>query len=91
MRAGPIQNGLHCYNRWFFFVGEMGTAGGGMSVVSESPYFGYLIARGGHRPKEFCEGPTLGVGFKADSKWVLNESWDSDFRLAATEAPERLV
>jgi len=26
--------------------------------------------------------PTLGVGFEARFKWVLNESWDSDLRPA---------
>ncbi|HWC97139.1 MAG TPA: hypothetical protein VG456_10325 [Candidatus Sulfopaludibacter sp.] len=74
---GPLANGLHHYGGWFFFVGEMGTAGDSISVVSESPYFGYFITRSGPCPKEFREGPTLGVGFEADFKWVLNEHWRS--------------
>ena len=88
---GPVQNGRYHYGNWFFFVGEMVTAGDSISVVSESPYFGYFITRGGPYPKEFREGPRLGVGFEADFKWVLNESWDADFRPAATEAPARLA
>ncbi len=81
---GPVQNGLYHYGGWFFFVGEMLTVGDSMSAVSESPYFGYFITRSGPCPKEFYEGPKLAVGFEADFKWVLNESWDSDFRPAAT-------
>jgi hypothetical protein len=88
---GPLGNGLHHYGGWFFFVGEMVTAGDSMSVVSESPYFGYFITRGGPCPSEFREGPRLGVGFEAEFKWILNESWDSDLRPAATKPPERLV
>jgi hypothetical protein len=87
---GPLENGLHHYGGCFFFVGEMITAGDSMSVVSGSPYFGYFITRGGPCPKEFREGPRLGVGFEANFKWVLNERWDSDLRPAATKAPERL-
>ena len=87
----PWRTGLNHYGGWFFFVGEMVTAGDSIFVVSESPYFGYFITRGGACPKEFREGPRLGVGFETDFKWVLNERWDSDLRPAATKAPERLV
>ena len=48
--GGPLENGLHHYGGWFFFVGEMVTAGDSISVVSESPYFGYFITRGGPCP-----------------------------------------
>jgi hypothetical protein len=88
---GPLDNGLHHYGGWFFFVGEIITAGDSISVVSESPYFGYFITRGGPCPREFREGPRLGVGFEAEFKWILNESWDSDLRPAAIKPPERLV
>ena len=87
---GPLENGSHHYGGWFFFVGEMVTAGDA-SLISESPYFGYFFTRGGPCPKEFRDGPALGVGFEAHFKWVLNESWDSDLRPAASKAPETLV
>ena len=79
---GPLENGLHHYGGWFFFVGEMITDGDSMSVVSESPYFGYFLTSIGPCPKEFREGPKLSVGFEAHFKWILNESWDSDLRQA---------
>jgi hypothetical protein len=88
---GPLGTGLHHYGGWFFFVGEMVTAGESISVVSESPYFGYFIARGGPCPNEFREGPRLAIGFEAEFKWILNESWDSDLRSATTKPPEGLV
>src|SRR5262245_24026194 len=40
---GPSETGLHHYCGWFFFVGEMVTAGEYMSMISESPYFGYFF------------------------------------------------
>jgi hypothetical protein len=43
----------------------MVTAGESISVVSESPYFGYLITRGGPCPNEFREGLRLAIGFEA--------------------------
>jgi len=88
---GPLATGLHHYGGWFFFVGEMVTAGGNISVVSESPYFGYFITRGGPCPNEFREGPRLAIGFEAEFKWILNESWDSDLRSATTKSSEGLV
>jgi hypothetical protein len=88
---GPLDNGLHHYGGWFFFVGEIVTVGDSISVVSESPYFGYSITGGGPCPREFREGPRLSVGFEADFNWILNESWDSDLRPAATKPPERPV
>jgi hypothetical protein len=81
---GPLANGLHHYCGWFFFVGELVTAGEYMSVVSESPSFGYFFTRFGPCPKEFRETSRLSVAFEAEFKWVLNESWDSDLRPAAS-------
>ena len=88
---GPLGNGLHHYGGWFFFVGEMVTAGENISVASESPYFGYFITRGGPCPNEFREGPKLAVGFEAEFKWILTESWDSDLRPAVTKPPDTLL
>jgi hypothetical protein len=67
---GPLENGLHQYEGWFFFVGEMVTSGED-ALVSNSPYFGYFFTRGGPRPKEFGGGPHLGVEFAAHLKWIL--------------------
>ena len=78
---GPLENGLHHYGGWFFFVGEMVTAGERLSHASDSPYFKYFFTRGGPCPKEFRGGPQLGIEFEAQIKWILNESWDSDRRI----------
>ena len=75
---GPLQNGLHHYDGWFFFIGELVTAG--ERLVSDSPYFHYHFTRHGPCPKEFRAGPALSIEFEAHFKWVLNESWDSDRR-----------
>ncbi len=88
---GPSDNGLHHYSGWFFFVGEMITAGDSISVVRDSPYFGYFITRGGPCPREFREGPRLAVGFEADFKWILNDRWGSDFHPPSTKPPVSLA
>jgi hypothetical protein len=81
---GPLANGLHHYGGWFFLVGEMVKAGEYLSVLSDSPYFGYFFTRIGPCPKEFRETSSLCVAFEAEFKWVLNESWDSGLRRAAS-------
>ena len=83
---GPLENGLHHYSGWFFFVGEMVTDGD-IFLISESPYFGYFFTRYGPCPKEFRDGPRLAVEFEAQFRWVLNDSWDSDLLTAAIKAP----
>ncbi len=85
---GPLENGLHSYCGWFFFVGEMVTAGEHISVVSESPYFGYFFSRVGPCPPAFRDGPRLAIGFEAHFSWVLKDSWDADRRPAASKAPQ---
>ena len=78
---GPLENGLHHYGGWFFFVGEMVEAGEVLSQAGDSASFRYHFTRGGPCPKEFRNGPKLGIEFEAHFKWVLNESWDSDLRI----------
>ena len=75
---GPLENGLHHYGGWFFFVGEVVTGGEGVSCARESPLFNYCFTSGGPCPKEFRAGPRLAVYFEAHIKWILDESWDSD-------------
>jgi hypothetical protein len=75
---GPLENGLHHYGGWFFFVGEMVTAGERLSHAGDSPCFNYHFTRVGPCPKEFRDGPKLCIEFEAHIKWVLDESWDSD-------------
>src|SRR5207244_9907471 len=78
---GPLENGLHHYGGWFFFVGEMITAGEQLSYASDSPLFAYFFTRRGPCPKEFLERLKLAIEFEAHIKWVLDEHWDSDRRL----------
>jgi hypothetical protein len=77
---GPLKNGLHHYGGWFFFVGEMVTAGERLSTASDSPYFKYHFTRVGPCPKEFRAVQELSIEFEAHFKWVLEESWDSKLR-----------
>jgi hypothetical protein len=84
---GPLENGLHHYGGWFYFVGEMVAAGESMSIIRESPYFGYFFTRVGPCPKQFRNGPRLAVGFEAHFRWILTESWDSDLRHGAIKPP----
>ena len=79
---GPLENGLHHYGGWFFFVGEMVQAGEQLLQVTDAPYFAYFFTRGGPCPKVFRSGPSLGVEFVAHLKWILPEHWDSDLRPA---------
>jgi|CZKS01.1.fsa_nt_gi hypothetical protein len=85
---GPLQNGLHHYGGWFFFVGEMLTAGENVSELSNSPYFAFWFTRVGPCPKEFRSEPHLAIEFAAHFKWILSESWDSDSG-PALPRPER--
>ncbi len=56
--------------------------------VCDSPYFAFFFTRVGPCPKEFRNvEPQLAIEFVAHFKWVLAESWDSDFRPAA--GPDR--
>jgi hypothetical protein len=75
---GPLENGLHHYGGWFFFVGEMVTAGERLSQASDSPCFNYHFTRVGPCPEEFRDGPKLCIEYEAHIKWVLDERWDSD-------------
>ena len=79
---GPLRNGLHHYGGWFFFVGEMLTAGEYNSEVCNSPYFAFWFTRIGPSPKEFQSEPHVAIEFAAHFKWILAESWDSDLRPA---------
>jgi hypothetical protein len=84
---GPLENGLYHYGGWFFFVGEMVTAGESIAILSESPYFGCFFSKVGPCPKEFRDGPRLCIAFEAHFRWVLSESWESGLRPAAIETP----
>lgn len=86
---GPLENGLHHYGGWFFFVGEMVTAGEYISVISESPCFAHFFSRVGPCPKEFRDVPRLCIAFEAHFRWVLKESWESDLRQAANKQPPK--
>ena len=60
-----------------------------ITQVSDSPHFGYFFTRGGPCPKAFHGGPHLGIEFVAHLKWILDENWDCDLRVAgAPNAPK---
>lgn len=77
---GPMQNGLHHYGGWFFFVGEMVAEGEGV-LLRESPHFTFWATSFGPRPKAWPSVPSLAIAFEAHFKWVLEESFDSRRRI----------
>ncbi|MBN9656616.1 MAG: hypothetical protein J0H49_00475 [Acidobacteria bacterium] len=85
---GPMENGLHHYGGWFFFIGEMVSDSECLSIVREAPCFECSFARFGPCPKEFRDRPRLAVQFNAHFRWVLSDSWDSDLWPAAVRPPK---
>jgi len=70
---GPLQDGLHYYGGWFFFIGEMVGVGDELSS-SESPYFKFHFTRYEPCPAAFPCRTAISIEFEPTS-WVLDESW----------------
>ena len=71
---GPVEDGCHLYGGWFYFVGEMVTAGERNSIAPDSHHFEYFFTSVGPDTPAFRGGPRLTIEFTTHVKWVLPES-----------------
>ena len=80
---GPVEDGCHLYGGWFYFVGEMVTAGERNCNAPDSRYFEYFFTTAHPSDRACRDGPMLAVEFTTHVKWVLPESADSGRHQAA--------
>jgi hypothetical protein len=71
---GPVEDGCHLYGGWFYFVGEMVTAGEVNRNAPDSHRFEYYFTSVGPDAPAFRGGPRLTIEFETHVKWVLPES-----------------
>jgi hypothetical protein len=74
---GPVADGCHLYGGWFYFVGELVTAGERNCNAPDSHHFDYFCTRSHPRAQAFQGGPVLAIEFTTHLKWVLAEDPDS--------------
>ena len=73
---GPVADGCHTYGGWFYFVGEMVTAGERNSQAADAHQFEFFFSSVGPNPPAFRGRPRLILEFTTHVKWVLPESPD---------------
>jgi hypothetical protein len=71
---GPVGDGCHLYGGWFFFVGEMVTAGERNYNAPDSHHFDSFFTVAHPSAPAFRGGPVLAIEFTAHVKWVLLEA-----------------
>jgi hypothetical protein len=79
---GPVEDGCHLYGGWFYFVGEMVTAGERNYNAPDSHHFDFFFTTAHPNAQAFRGGPMLAIEFTTHVKWVLAESADSGRRPA---------
>jgi hypothetical protein len=79
---GPVEDGCHLYGGWFYFVGEMVTAGERNCNAPDSHHFDFFFTTAHPNAPAFRGGPMLAIEFTTHVKWVLAESADSGRRPA---------
>lgn len=72
--CGPVKDGCHLYGGWFYFVGEMVTAGERNHNAPDSHQFEFFFTSTGPDSPAFSGGPRLQIEFTTHVKWVLPES-----------------
>ncbi len=74
--SGRVEDGCHLYGGWFYFVGEIVTAGERTCSVPGSHHFQFFFTA---HPSAaaFRDEPVLALEFEAHLKWVLAESAES--------------
>ena len=77
---GPVEDGCHLYGGWFYFVGELVTAGERNCSAPDSHYFDYFFTTAHPSAQAFQGGSMLAVEFTTHIRWVLVESADSGRR-----------
>jgi hypothetical protein len=70
----PVADGCHLYGGWFYFVGEMVTAGERNCTAPDSHYFESFFTTAYPSARAFRDGPMLAIEFTTHGKWVLAES-----------------
>ena len=71
--GGPMEDGCHLYGGWFYFVGEMVTAGERNCVADDFPNFEYFFTTAGPAAPAFDGGPRLSLEFSMHLPWVVGE------------------
>ena len=74
--CGPVKDGCHLYGGWFYFVGDMVTAGERNHNAPDSHQFEFFFTSTGPDAPAFRGGPRLTIEFTTHVKWVLPESPD---------------
>jgi hypothetical protein len=72
--CGPVEDGCHLYGGWFYFVGDMVTAGERNYNAPDSPQFEFFFTSVGPDAPAFRGRPRLTIEFTVHVKWVLPES-----------------
>jgi hypothetical protein len=70
---GPVEDGCHLYGGWFYFVGEMATAGDRNFTAPDSHHFDYWFTSIGPNATAFHDGPRLTLEFTTHLKWLLED------------------
>jgi hypothetical protein len=71
---GPSEDGDHFYGGWFYFVGQMVTAGERNSNVPDSDYFTFWFSANCPDAPAFHGGPVLAIEFTTRVKSVLPDA-----------------
>jgi hypothetical protein len=80
---GPAEDGCHVYGGWFYFLGEMVTAGKRNFNATDSHEFELFFTANCPDAPAFRGGPLLAVEFTTHVKWVLPE--DPIYRTASDD------
>jgi hypothetical protein len=70
---GPVKDGCHFYDGWFYLIGELLTAGEQYFEPPAAHGFEFFFTYGGPPAPAFRNGPLLAIEFKTHVKWVLPE------------------
>jgi hypothetical protein len=74
---GPVEDGCRLYGGWFYFVGELVTAGERNFSAPDSHHFDYWFTSIGPDAPAFRPGPRLTVEFTTHLKWMLEDRPES--------------
>jgi hypothetical protein len=78
--CAPVEDGCHLYGGWFYFVGELVTAGERNCNAPDSHYFEYFFTKAHPNDRVFDGGPMLALEFTTHVKWVLEDNPDEGRR-----------
>jgi hypothetical protein len=70
---GPLKDGWHLYNGWFYLLGEVVSAGEYNCGAADAEYFDYFFTRSHRKAAGFECGHVLAIEFSTHVRWVLAE------------------